>query len=256
MTDRLLKGRIALITGASRGIGAATALLFAQHGAAVAVNYHSNEAAAQAVVAQITALGGTAIPIQADAGNADQVAAMVEQTTKTLGPIDTLVLNATSVPRFLIQPFVQFTWDDFQAMVTGEISAAFHACKAVIPGMIERKQGCIIGISSGLSRTPIEGMSAHSTGKSGLDAFMKTLAVELGPSGIRVNTVAPGMTQTDASADYAQQSGRNEWVIRLTPLRRIGTAQDIAGAILMLASPHAGFVTGAYVPVSGGIQLT
>ncbi len=253
---KLLDGQIALVTGASRGIGAATAILLAQHGAAVGVNYVKDKDAAQTVVNQITAEGGKAIPVQADAGDAAQVDTMVKKVTEAFGPIDTLVLNAASIPHFLVQPFVDFQWDDFQAMVTGDLSAAFHPCKAIVPGMIARKQGCIIAISTGLSRNPLEGFSAHSTGKSGLDAFMRSLALELGPYGIRVNTVAPGLTETDASSNWTQgEAGRTGQVAYRTPLRRIGRPEDIAGAVLLLASAQAGFITGAYVPVSGGIQM-
>lgn len=253
---RLLAGRVVLVTGGSRGIGAATALLLARHGAAVGVNFAKNEAAAQAIVDQIRAKGGKAIPVQADVGNAAQVETMVKETTETLGPIDTLVLNATAISRFLFQPFVQFQWEDFEGMIVGELSAAFHSCKAVVPGMIARKQGCIIGVSSGLSRIPMEGSSAHSAGKSGLDAFMKSLALELGPHGIRVNTIAPGLTETDASANWTQkEDGRTQMVVYRTPLRRIASPEDVAGAVLLLASSYAGFITGTYLPVSGGIQM-
>lgn len=253
--SRLLEGQVALITGASRGIGAATATLLARHGAAVAVNYVKNLEAAQLVVKKITGEGGKAVTVQADIGDIEQVQAMIEQVGQTLGPIDTLVLNAIAVKNFFLKPFTQFQWEDFEDMVVGELKAAFYPCQAAIPAMIERKHGNIIGISSGLSRNPMAGSSAHSTGKSGLDAFMKALAVELGPQGIRVNVVAPGLTETDATAPYRGQSGYNEGVARFTPLRRIGNPEDVAGAVLFLASPHARFVTGSYLPVSGGIQM-
>src|ERR1041385_4546803 len=111
---------------------------------------------------------------------------MVQQVHQDLGPIDTLILNATSIEHFLIQPFVQFDWDDFEAMVVGELKGSFYPCKVVVPSMIERKRGCIVGISSTLSRFPRDGFSGHSAGKAGLDALMKSLALELGPHGIRV----------------------------------------------------------------------
>jgi 3-oxoacyl-[acyl-carrier protein] reductase len=253
---KLLAGQVALVTGASRGIGAATAILLARHGAAVAVNYVQNQTAAESVVEQISAEGGKAMSVQADVGDEHQVREMVQRVNQTLGPVDILILNATAVQRFYNQPFVQFNWADFEGMVAGELKGAFYPCQAVVPSMIEHKRGSIVGISSGLSRNPMEGSSAHSTGKSGLDAFMKSLALELGPHGIRVNTVAPGLVETDATRGWRQgQPNRSEWVARSTPLRRIAQPEDIAGAVLLLASPHAQFITGTYVPVSGGIQM-
>lgn len=244
----LLDSRIALVTGASRGIGAATARLLAAHGAAVAVNYHQSREAAQAVVDDITGGGGRAIAVQADVRDEAQARTMVEQAS-SLGPIDVLVLNAAI--DFPVTPFLDFSWDDFRKKLTGEISAAFFTLQAVAPSMVERGSGCIIGISSGLSRQPGPGFSAHSTAKSGLDALMKSLALELGPSGVRVNTVAPGLTITDATA--RMPDAHKEASAARTPLRRNGQPSDVAEAVLMLAA--AGFVSGAYVPVSGGNNM-
>ena len=175
----LMKEKVALVTGGSRGIGAATAKLLARHGAAVAVNYFRSAKAARKVVSEIVAAGGTALAVRADVRNMDQVEAMARTVAAKLGPIDTLVLNASI--SFPVVPFLKFPWEDFQAKLLGEMKAAFICCKAVVPSMVERKNGCIIGISSGLSRVPGEGFCAHSTAKSGLDAFMKSLALELGP---------------------------------------------------------------------------
>ncbi|MBW4577408.1 MAG: SDR family oxidoreductase [Aphanothece sp. CMT-3BRIN-NPC111] len=247
----LMTDRVVLITGASRGIGAATAKLLAARGAAVGVNYYSNEAAAQQVVDAIAAEGGKAQAIKADVRDSQQVEAMVQQLTEAFGPIDTLVLNANA--SFKFAPFVEYSWEEFEAKLLGELKGAFHPCKAVVPSMIEHKRGCIIAVSSGLSRSSGEGFCAHSTAKSGLDGFVKNLALELGPHGIRVNAVAPGLTETDATAFQPQE--RKDAMAQMTPLRRIGLPEDIAGAILLLASEEAKFITGAYLPVSGGIQM-
>ncbi len=244
----LLDSRIALVTGASRGIGAATARLLAAQGAALAVNYHESREAAQAVVDDITSKGGRAIAVQADVRDEAQVRAMIEEAS-SLGPIDILVLNAAI--QFPVTPFVDFAWEDFQAKLTGEISAAFFTVQAVAPSMVERGSGCIIGVSSGLSRQPGPGFSAHSTAKSGLDALMKSLALELGPHGVRVNTVAPGLTDTDATAHMP--ASHKEASAARTPLRRNALPDDVAEAVLLLAA--AGFVSGAYVPVSGGNHM-
>ncbi len=247
----LLKGKVAVVTGASRGIGAESAVLLGRHGAAVAVNYFQSEEAAGKVVAQIRVGGGTAIAVRADVRDAGQVEAMAREVRETLGPVDTLVLNAHI--HFPVVPFLRFSWEDFQAKLVGELSAAFFCCKAFVPEMAERRKGSVIGISSGLSRQPGEGFCAHSTAKSGLDSFLKSLALELGPRGVRVNVVAPGLTLTDAT-DFVPQKDK-DWTAQVTPLRRVGLPGDVAGAVLFFASDESRFVTGAYLPVSGGIQM-
>ncbi|MEC4818241.1 MAG: SDR family oxidoreductase [Scytonema sp. PMC 1069.18] len=249
--NMLMKDRVVFITGASRGIGAATAKLLGHHGAAVGVNYYSSEAAAQNVVEEITSQGGKALAVKGDVRNAEQVDAMVQKILEAFGAIDTLVINANA--SFPIAPFIDYQWQDFEAKLLGELKGAFFPCKAVIPSMIKHQRGCIIAVSSGLSRNPGEGFCAHSTAKSGLDAFVKSLALELGPYGIRVNAVAPGLTLTEATAGLPQE--RKEMSAQFTPLRRNGLPEDIAGAILLLASEEAKFITGTYLPVSGGTQM-
>lgn len=248
---RLLENRVAIITGASRGIGAAIALLFAQHGAAVGINYRGNQAAAQQVVDAIASVGGKALAVQADVREMSQVESMVQQVTEAFGAVDTLVLNANA--SFKIAPFIEQSWEEFEAKLVGELQSAFHPCKAVVPSMIEHQRGCIIAISSITSRHADPGFSAHTTAKSGLDGFVKSLATELGPHGIRVNAIAPGVTLTDALSSQPQ-----EWkdsVAGQTPLRRNGQPEDIAGAVLLLASEPARFITGTYLMVNGGSQM-
>jgi 3-oxoacyl-[acyl-carrier protein] reductase len=247
----LLENRVVLVTGGSRGIGAATCKLLARHGARVAVNYHQSAQAAQAVVDAIAAEGGTAVAVRADTREAAQVEAMVQTAQEKLGPVDTLVVNAGI--GFPQKPFLELGWDAFEAKLLGEIKSAFHSVKALAPGMVQRRQGCIIAVSSGLSRHPGLGFSAHSTAKSGLDALMKSLALELGPAGVRVNVIAPGLTATDATAHLPREAV--DHAARTAPLRRIGRPEDIAGAILLLACEEARFVHGAYLPVSGGTLM-
>ncbi len=247
----LMKDRVVLVTGASRGIGAATARLMGRHGASVAVNYLNSKDEAALVVVDILESGSQGLAVRADVRDEAQVKAMVEKVGKELGPIDTLVVNAAI--DFPMKPFMEFEWSAFEAKLVGEIKAAFLCVRAVAPSMMERGDGCIVAVSSGLSRHPGRGFSAHSTAKSGLDALMKSLALELGPSGIRVNVVAPGLTLTDATAhlpEAAKQSSAER-----TPLGRNAMAEDVAGAILALAMSEARFVSGAYLPASGGSQI-
>jgi 3-oxoacyl-[acyl-carrier protein] reductase len=237
-----------LITGASRGIGAATAALMARAGASVGVNYFKSEEAALAVVKGIEAEGGRAVALKADATDPAQVAAMVAGLERAFGVVDTLVVNANA--HFKMAPFLEQSWADFEGKWSAELRGAFYPCQAVLPGMVARGRGVIVAVSSGLSRQPGEGFSAHSTAKSGLDGLMKSLALELGPKGVRVNVVSPGLTLTDATR--FMDEGRKAQAAQRVPLRRNGLPEDVAKAILLLASDFAGFVTGAYVPVSGG----
>nr|MBN2276877.1 SDR family oxidoreductase [candidate division Zixibacteria bacterium] len=246
-----LGGKIALVTGSSRGIGAATAKMLAKHGAAVAVNYVNSKEAAENVVADIVKHGGKAIAFQADVRKKDEVDQMLAEITRELGPIDILVLNAGAKVPF--KPFIELTYDEFKNKVLGELDGFFHPLKGVIPSMIQRKKGIIVGISSGLSRHPGYGFSAHTTAKSGIDGLMKSLALELGPKGIRVNTIAPGLTMTDATSWLPPEQIKRS--AETTPLRRVGHPEDIAGAVLMIVSDEAGFISGAYIPVSGGTQM-
>jgi 3-oxoacyl-[acyl-carrier protein] reductase len=247
----LLEGRIALITGGGRGIGAASSKLLAKHGAAVAVNYVNNDKAANDVVNEINAHGGKAIAVQADVTDYLQVKKMVEHVEKTLGNIDTLVLNASI--RFPQKPFLEFEWEEFVSKYVGEMKAAWNCCKLVLPSMLEKKKGCIIAVSSGLSRRSGRGFIAHSAAKAALNSFAKSLAVELSPLGIRINVVAPGLTLTDAIKAMPEE--RINSMSKMIPMQRVGMPEDIAGGVLLMASDYSKFITGAYLPVDGGMTM-
>ncbi len=241
-----LTGNVALVTGASRGIGAAVATALAAQGAAVAVNYLGSEEAAHDLVLKITVAGGRALAVRADARDRTQVEAMAATVKAELGPIGILVLNASI--GFPMAGFLEYPWEAFEAKLLGELGAAFHGCRAVVPQMLERKGGSIVAITSGLARNPGWGFGAHSAAKAGLEGFVRALAFELGPMGIRVNAVAPGLTLTDATVHIAEK--HKAAAAEHTPLRRNGRAEDVAQAVLGLL--QAGFVTGATLPVNGG----
>jgi 3-oxoacyl-[acyl-carrier protein] reductase len=247
----LLGERVVLVTGGSRGIGAATALEFARHGAAVAVNYFRSDADAKKVVDAIRDGGGRAVAVRADVRVDEQVQEMVREAEAKLGPIDTLVSNASV--GFPVLPFVEYPWEAFEAKLVGELKATFSCCQALVPGMIKRKAGCIIAVSSGLSRHPGPGYCAHAAAKAGLDSFIRSLAVELAPYGIRANVIAPGATLTDALGAMTQE--QLAAMARMNPTGRIGEVEDVAGAIAMLASDGMRYVNGAYLPVSGGALM-
>jgi 3-oxoacyl-[acyl-carrier protein] reductase len=235
--------------------------LLAWHGAAIGVNYVSSQEAAEQLVQEIMASGGRAIPVQADVGDMAQVEKMVQQVTEAFGPVDTLVLNADAVRKFTIAPFTALTWEQYEDILLGETKAIFLPTKAALPSMMEHKRGCIVAVGSTLSRATRMGMAGHSSGKAAVDALVRSLASELGPHGIRVNVVAPGLVITEGSSPFwggPPQPGQPnpvEMIQRITPLGRVAEAEDIAGAVLMMVSDATRFVTGTFLPVNGGSQM-
>ena len=247
----LLHDKVALITGASRGIGLATALLLAEHGARVAINYRDSEAQALRVKEQIEAEGGTAEVFRADVTNAADVESLIAAVQQRFERIDVLVVNAHI--NFRHRAFVEYDWADLERKVSDELKAVFYPCQAVVPGMLQRKRGSIVAISSTLSKRSDPGFVAQSTAKAAVDAFVRALACELGPGGVRVNTVAPGVTLTDAAMPMSPAV--KEALASKCPMRRNGLPEDMAGAVLFLASDLSQFMTGAYLPMDGGFTM-
>ncbi len=243
-----LKDKIALITGASRGIGAASAKALAHHGATVVINYIKSKDKAEGLLNEIKKGGGKGMVFQADVRNQGAVDGMVESTLKEFGKIDVLVNNANI--NFPIRPFIELTWDQIEAKILGEMKALYNCSQAVLKDMLNRKSGKLIFVSSSLSRFPGYGFSAHAAAKSAMDGIAKVMAMELGPSGITVNVIGPGLTLTDATAGQPKEV--HDQIAAITPLRRLGMPDDIAGVILFLASSISDYLNGEYIPVTGG----
>ena len=243
--------RVALVTGSSRGIGAATAKLLADRGARVVVNYHSDEAAAQETASEIRSNDGEALVVQADVREPKDVERMVDTATDEWGLIDILVTNA-NMP-FAKKSIAEISWEEFAQKPTDELAAAFHPTKAVLPGMVEQNYGRLVYVSSGLGEHPAPGFVAHGTAKAALDSFTKYVAQEYGEAGITANVVAPGLVATDATAEKVDAVG--EQVAAETPLGRVATPTDVAHAIVPFLSDDARFLTGTYTPVNGGKSM-
>lgn len=248
------QGKVVLVTGASRGIGAAIALAFAARGAAVAVNYLRRHDAAQAVVQACREAGGDAVALAADVTEAAAAEALVQRTVAEFGRLDVLVNNAFAPYAFdpeQRRPIDALAWPDFQRQFDGAVGAAFHLCRAALPQLRRDAQGAIVNIVSDLVEDPVVPYPDYATAKSALLGFSRQLAAELGPQGVRVNCVAPGLVHpTDGSA--ATRAAFREALAAVTPLRRLARPEDVAGPVLFLASADSGFVTGQVIFVNGG----
>ena len=238
------------ITGASRGIGRAAALCFAKNDYNVAICYNKNEAAANEVLAEIKALGGNAAVFKADVSDMAQVSAAIKNAKKTFGIIGVLINNAGIAQQ---KVFSDITVEDWDNMFDINVKGMFNTCKCVLDDMIDKKQGKIINISSiwGISGASCE--VHYSAAKSAVIGFTKALAKELGPSGICVNCVAPGVIKTDMLSSFDDNALTE--LAEETPLGRLGTPEDIAETLLFLASDKADFITGQTISPNGGFVI-
>ncbi|MFI6493486.1 SDR family NAD(P)-dependent oxidoreductase [Streptomyces sp. NPDC050564] len=243
---------MALVTGASSGIGAATARLLAAQGMRVVVNYLRSSKAAEEVVADIEAAGGQAMAVQADVREVAAIESMIEQVQAAWGGIDVLVHNAL-VP-FVIKSFQDMTWEELGGKLDAEMHAAYAVTKAVLPAMTEQGWGRIIYLSTGLSRRPREGMIALGTSKAALEQFARYLAQELGPQGITVNIVAPGPVEDTRMANVLDHAVKQRQTAA-TPLGRLAHPADVAQAVAIYAGEDNAFMTGTTAAVNGGMSM-
>lgn len=254
MTLDDLQGKSVLVTGASRGIGAAIARAFAAQGASVAVNYLRNEQAAQDVARACQDAGGDAIALQADVTRPDDCVSLVARTVDAFGRLDVLVNNAFAPYAFDPErraTFGDLGWPDYLRQFEGSVGAAFHMCQAALPHLRLRAQGAIVNMATDLVDDPVVPYHDYGTAKSALVGFSRQLASELGPQGVRVNCVAPGLVHPTAGSAGTRASFR-EAIMAATPLRRLARPEDIAGPVLFLASQASGFITGQVLLVDGG----
>lgn len=247
----MFTGKVALITGASRGIGAATASLLAKRGATVIVNYINNVEAAQGVVDGISREGGKAIAIRADVRSPEQVDKMVQQIVEQYDRLDILISNANI--DFIRSSFEDIDWEKLSGKVNEELSAAFNITKAVFPIMKKQQGGRIVYISTSRTINPIPNYIAHGTAKAALNTFARYVAFEVAQYGIIANLFVPGVVKTDATANNPQ------WLMdklkAATPIGRIAEPEDIAPQIAFLASDDCRFMVGATINANGGAEM-
>ncbi len=245
----LLEGKVALVTGAARGIGRAVALKYASEGADVAFTYRSQHEAAAALAAEIESLGRRAKAYVSDVADFDEAHAVVEDVRETFGRIDILVCNAGVTRDGLMMRMTEDQWD---SVIGTNLKSAFNFIHACTPLMARQRGGSIICMSSVVGLSGNAGQCNYAASKAGLVGLVKSMAKEMGARGIRANCIAPGFIATDMTAELPE-AVRAEWEKQI-PLRRGGTPEDVAGVALFLASDLAGYVTGQVVSCCGGMN--
>ncbi|QIN80888.1 glucose 1-dehydrogenase [Rubrobacter marinus] len=249
----MFSGEVAWVTGSSKGIGRAVAIGLAEHGCDVAVHYNRGESEAREVVERIEATGRAAIAVRGDVSDSGDVGRMVGEIEERFGRLDVLVNNAGSfVERRSFEQMTEDLWDRVMAV---NLKSVYLCSQAVLPMMKRQGAGKIINISSMAARTGGSSSSiAYSAAKGGVSTLTRGMAKDLGPKGIRVNAVAPGRIDTPLHEEFTPAERREE-AAQGIPLKREGTPEEIVGAVLFLASPHASYVLGEVIEVNGGILM-
>lgn len=246
-----LEGRVAVVTGGSRGIGRGIALELAKRGASIVVNYHSNAAAADEVVQEITSNGGQAVAVQADVSNMDDAERLIKTALDTYEKIDILVNNAGTTRDNLIMMMKE---EDFDLVINTNLKSTWNCAKQAIRPMVRKRYGRIINITSvsGIFGNP--GQTNYSASKAGIIGMTRSLAREVGARNITVNAVAPGFIETDLTNNLPEDL-RN-WVDEMLVIKRWGSIEDVANAVAFLASDEASYITGQTLTVDGGLVMS
>jgi NAD(P)-dependent dehydrogenase (short-subunit alcohol dehydrogenase family) len=243
---------VALVTGASRGIGRATALAFAREGAHVIVNFRKDAAGAQDTVAQIVQAGGQATALQADVSQVAELGRMVDHVEGDIGPIAVLVNNAGAVDR---TPFLDVTLEQLDAVLDTNIRGVYYLSQLVARKMAVRRKGAIIHVTSILAQQTIPGRTAYAASKGALESLTRAMALDLAPYQIRVNAVAPGLIRTEMLLSGLPGEAFIQDLQRFIPFKRFGEPEELARAIVFLASPAASYISGALIPVDAGLRV-
>jgi NAD(P)-dependent dehydrogenase (short-subunit alcohol dehydrogenase family) len=250
--DTSFAGQVVLVTGASRGIGSATARLFADRGAILAVNYRQDGSGASRTVTAIQENGGCALAIQANVAVPQDCKRLTETVEDQLGPIQVLVNNAAA---FQKTPFLDITLDEFDRLLETNLRGVFYLSQLAARQMATRRRGCIIHVSSILARQAIPGRAAYCASKGAIESLTRAMALDLAGYNIRVNAIAPGLIETEALTGSFQDVQEEEAVRQYIPGRRFGRPEEIAQAIVFLASPAAGYINGALIPVDSALSI-
>lgn len=247
-----LDGKVSIVTGASRGIGRGIAVRLAQEGAKVVINHRGSAEGAEETARLIHEAGGEAIVVQADVSRMDEAQRLVQETINAFGQVDILVNNAGTTRDTLLMMMKEDQWD---AVVDTNLKSVFTCCKAVARPMVKCKFGRIINISSVSGLAGQGGQTNYAASKAGVIAFSKSLAKELGSRNITVNVVAPGFVPTALTEGILAEGDNLQRAVDATPLGRLGTPEDVAGAVVFFASDDASFITGQVLSVDGGLVM-
>ena len=247
-----LEGKVSIVTGASRGIGRGIAVRLAQEGAKVVINHRGSAEGAEETARLIREAGGEALVVQADVSRLDEAQRLVQETINAFGQVDVLVNNAGTTRDTLLMMMKEDQWD---VVVDTNLKSVFSCCKAVARPMVKRKSGRIINISSVSGLAGQGGQTNYAASKAGVIAFSKSLAKELGSRNITVNVVAPGFVPTALTEGILAEGDNLQRAVEATPLGRLGTPEDVAGAVVFFASDDASFITGQVLSVDGGLVM-